>query len=254
MLAMFSFAALVAFCGVGTLVGWKVLRLARQTGGKAELWICVCLFGICATGYPILMITEALPSGSARVAAIALGVGALDVGVLAIFLFTGCVFRPDSRWLRGAVAIVAAALLVHWVGMTWSAWSYMRDPSAVGLAGLFWTLSSTAISSIGFAWTAAESLRYWTRLRLRVPLGLADPLVANRMLLWGGVGLSSVVINSFNALGILRGINVLQDPLTMIATGVFGSLNAIGLWLAFLPPEGYARRVRGGSAPGGATR
>jgi hypothetical protein len=74
------------------------------------------------------------------------------------------------------------------------------------------------------------------------------------MLLLGGVGLSSVVINSFNALGTLRGIDVLHDPTTMIVTGVFGSLNAIGLWLAFLPPEGYVRRVRGESAPGAATR
>ena len=69
------------------------------------------------------------------------------------------------------------------------------------------------------------------------------------MLLWAGVGFSSVIINTVNAVGILRGVNILQDPLTMIATGVFGSLNSVGLWLAFLPPAGYARRVRGGSAP-----
>lgn len=249
MLAIFGFASLLAFCGVGALVGWKVLRLARRSGGEAERWIAICLLGICATGYPILMIAQALPVPWVRVLASVLGIACLDVGVFAVFMFTRCVFQPDSQRLRRVVAAVGVGLVVHWIGMSWSAWSLTHDPQAAGVAELFWTLSSTVVSSAGFAWTAVESIRYWSKLRLRIPLGLADPLVANRMLLWAAVGLSSVTINVVNASGLLRGINILQDPLTMIATGVFGSLNSLWLWLAFLPPAGYARRVRGGSAP-----
>lgn len=254
MLALFSFAALVAFCGVGTGVGWKVLRLARATGGAPERWIGLCLIGICALGYPILIAGQALPSRTAQVAAVCLGIGTLNFGLLCIFLFTRCVFRPAVPWLRHAVGLAAAALTVHWLGMTASSWiASGSTPEAAARASSVWTLGSCVISSIGFGWTAVEALSYWSRLRLRVPLGLADPLVVNRLVLWACVGISSTLINASNAVAVLRGLNVLQDPATMIATGVLGSVNSVALWLAFLPPASYAARVRRG-APGPTTR
>jgi len=245
MLALFSLAALVAFCAVGGVVGWKVLRLARSGGGEPERWIAWCLLGICAIGYPILMIGQALPFRAAHVVAVLLGTSAVNVGLLAGFRFTRCVFRPDVVWLRPALGAVAALLALQTLGMTWATFS--ADLGAP--LGRFWTLSSSLISAVGFGWTATESVAYWSQLRLRVPLGLADPLVVNRVLLWALVGTSSVLINAVNVAALLRDINVLQDPLTMLTTGLLGSFNSVALWLAFLPPEGYARWVRGG-APG----
>jgi hypothetical protein len=245
MLALFSLAALVAFCVMGAVVGWKVRRLARSGGGEPERHISRCLLGICAIGYPIMMTGQALPFHAAHVAAVFLGVSAVNYGLLSGFRFTRCVFRPEVAWLGPALAGVGALLVVQTVGMTWQ----VAQATPGVQPGSFWTLSSSLVSAVGFGWTALEALAYGSRLRLRVPLGLADPLVVNRVFLWALVGTSSVLINTVNVAGILRGINVLQDPVTMLATGVLGSLNSVALWLAFLPPEAYARWIRRG-APG----
>ena len=52
------------------------------------------------------------------------------------------------------------------------------------------TGGSERVSSL---WGAAESLRYFSMMRRRAKLGLADPLVTNRFLLWGlGIGAAMV--------------------------------------------------------------
>jgi hypothetical protein len=228
-LAFFSFVALVAFCVVGAVVGWRVRRLTRTSGGAAERWVALCLLSICGIAYPLLIAAQALPAGAARVALVSFAVASLDLGLAAMYLFTREVYRRDVAWLRAALALPFAALVVHWAGLTSSLWG-ARD----------------SVDSLG---PALESLAYWALLRRRVGLGLADPLVVNRVLLWGAVGLSTTVINLANGVASWRGVNVLQDPATMLVTGVFGSFNAIALWLAFLPPERYVRLVRRG-APG----
>jgi hypothetical protein len=248
-LAFFSFVALVAFCVVGAVVGWRVRRLTRTSGGAAERWVALCLLSICGIAYPLLIAAQALPAGAARVALVSFAVASLDLGLAAMYLFTREVYRRDVAWLRAALALPFAALVVHWAGLTSSLWGARDSLESLGPAGAGWTLFSTLISGVGFGWTALESLAYWALLRRRVGLGLADPLVVNRVLLWGAVGLSTTVINLANGVASWRGVNVLQDPATMLVTGVFGSFNAIALWLAFLPPERYVRLVRRG-APG----
>jgi hypothetical protein len=251
MLQLFSLASLVAFSVVGGVVGWRIRKLARATGGAPERWVGVCLLAICAIAYPLLIVGQALPPGAARVAALSLGIAVADVGVAAIYLFTRSAFRPDVRWLGVVLAVPFAGMAAHWgvvTGMLWDA-----QGGSIADAGPFWSLFTSAVSGGGFAWTGVEALRYWALLRRRVALGLADPLVVHRMLLWGLVGVSSTTINLQNAFAIVRGIDTLSDPASMLTTAFLGSFNAVALWLAFLPPAAYARRVRGAAgAPGAA--
>jgi hypothetical protein len=100
------------------------------------------------------------------------------------------------------------------------------------------------VSGVGFAWTAWESFRYWIVLRRRLALGLADPLVVNRVALWAMTGCSSVLINVANAWTSLAEISFVDDPLTMIVTGALGFISSACLFLAFLPPTSYAARIR----------
>jgi hypothetical protein len=243
-LILFSLVSMLSFSGIGASVGWRIRRLARATGGAPERWIARCLLGICALGYPLALASQLTPPGAARVVLVTLGVGAIDFGLFCVYLFTRAVFRPQLGWLRFVLALPAMALAAHLVGLFASLWGARTDVDAMTSAGAPWTLVSAAVSGAGFAWTAAEALRYFAMLRRRVALGLADPLVANRMLLWGLVGISTTAINFANAGAALRGLNVLRDPPTMIATGLLGVFNALCLWLAFLPPERWARTVR----------
>ena len=49
----------------------------------------------------------------------------------------------------------------------------------------FWRMFSLAVRFAAYAWAAGECFFYWSRLRRRARFGFGDPLVANRMLLWG---------------------------------------------------------------------
>ena len=242
MAQLFSLVSILAFAIVGTVVGWRIARLAKATGQEPERWIAICELSICMVGYPTLLIARALP-GYLPIVVTAIGVAAIDIGIAAIFFFTRCVFRPEGKALRRGVQAVVVLLALHWLGATVAMVRGVLDGTEASPSG-GWTLFVAGISTLGFGWTAWESLAYWAVLRRRVPLGLADPLVVNRVALWGITGLSSMCINFVSARTALTGINVLDDAPTMIVTGVLGTINTACLFLAFLPPVWLAAQIR----------
>jgi hypothetical protein len=242
MAQLFSLVSILAFVIVGTLVGWRIARLAKTTGREPERWIAICQLTICTIGYPSLLIARALP-WHLPIVVTSIGIAGIDVGIAAIFYFTRCVFRPETGWLTRVLHAVIASLVVHWLGATFEMTRGVMIGAASSPSG-GWTLFVAGVSTIGFGWTAWESLSYWAVLRRRVPLGLADPLVVNRVALWGMTGFSSFCINFVSARTALTGINVLDDAPTMIVTGVLGTINTVCLFLAFLPPAWYAARIR----------
>jgi hypothetical protein len=84
----------------------------------------------------------------------------------------------------------------------------------------------------------------------RVALGLSDPLVASRVLLWGiGSGAGAAVVlasmaamHSYNA----NGASVVP-PGVELALTVVGFVAAIAFWLAFLTPAFWKRWVLAGT-------
>ncbi len=81
-------------------------------------------------------------------------------------------------------------------------------------------------------------------LRRRIQIGLSDPLVANRLLLWG--------VGSCCGTGILIGyLPVIMLPaehlwtqLGLLNIGVLGAVATVAYGFAFFPPRGYADWVR----------
>ena len=248
MLQLLSLLGLVAFSVVGGIVGLRIRKLAKATGGAPERWVALCLLAICGVAYPLLIGSQVVPAGAVRVALLSLGVGIAHVGIAAMFLFTWSAFRAELAWIRWAIAAVIAAMAAHWVGVTAILWSARESAGSMADMHPIWSLFPSLVSSVGFAWTGIEALRYWPLLRRRRALGLADALVVNRVLLWGLVGVSSTIINANNILAIVRGVNTMMDPGTALVTAVLGCFNAAALFFAFLPPASYARWVRGGEA------
>ena len=244
MLPLFSLVSMVAFSIVGAVVGWRILHIARRTGGVPERWIALCLLPICGFGYPLLVAAQAF-SGLPAMIAMSLGVAAANFGLAAIFFFTRAVFRPTVRWLGPSLFVAVALLLFHWGALTIA---LLETRSPTRAFSLQLTILVDLVSAAGLGWAAIESLTYWAALRRRLALGLADPLVANRMLLWGLVGVSSVAINFQNGLAAARGLNMLQDPVTLLVTGVLGIANALALGLAFAAPPSYAAWIRSRAA------
>jgi signal transduction histidine kinase len=161
--------------------------------------------------------------------------------------FTRRAFRTNSgsaAWLVHATA----ALLV--VGVTGSVLSGDLEGFSISNP---WFWPEWLGQTLPFAWAGGEALRHYAATRPRVRLGLCEPLVSNRFLLWG----------SFGALQVVASLAVLGQYGTYERDGVFtlpwellmgaievGSLAPI--WLAFFPPLVYQRWV--GVADSKATR
>ena len=142
------------------------------------------------------------------------------LGLMSHCVFTWKVFRPGARWARLIVGASALAAVIGFAG------SYQLGIDAVGseLAARPWTLFLMAVATLTFAWSGAESLAYHARLRRRLALGLIEPVVVNRLLLWG-------IASTVNTLGCLVNgfftwtspLSVL-DPVALVVSGACGAM------------------------------
>src|SRR5262249_39071894 len=98
-----------------------------------------------------------------------------------------------------------------------------------------------------YAWAAFEPLRYHALLRRRAAMGIGDPLVANRMLLWGVGRLASGCVAGVHLVAQLLGAYELPESLVGVVS-LLVLVTAAAEWLAFFPPRAYLRRF-GASAP-----
>jgi hypothetical protein len=232
-----------AFVVVGALVGARVLRLAWRTRKLPELCVGGALFLFAGVGQPLVVASRPLGAAyghEARLAALALAIVAIVGSILGNLVFTRKVFRPGSRLARAGVwALTAAgggsglAVLVSVPETLGLVTAGMR----LGIAGL------SVVFALGMAWTAWESLHYHLQLRRRLALGLADPVVANRFLLWGG-GCGGACLASLAMVACAAaGLQVAVHPVPLLTTAASGTGIAICWYLAFLPPERYLRWI-----------
>jgi hypothetical protein len=86
-------------------------------------------------------------------------------------------------------------------------------------------------------------------MRRRVRLGLGDPVVANRFLLWG-IGAGAAGLGSFIGVAgqLATGAAGTQSSWSMLSSSCHGLIAAIALWLAFVPPGFYRRFIEKRSA------
>jgi hypothetical protein len=96
-----------------------------------------------------------------------------------------------------------------------------------------------------------ESLYYYTLMRRRRALGLADPVVTNRFFVWGaGEGVASLVILALFVVVMSQPEIPVGDPLVSLFVTLAGLVNAFVWWLTFTPPTVYLRWVRSSAAEG----
>jgi hypothetical protein len=107
---------------------------------------------------------------------------------------------------------------------------------------------------------AFESFRYWLQLRRRQRLGLADPVVTDRFLLWS-IWAACATLNLVADLAsrslywlffgtvepVAEHLAALVVP-TIIVTMVLGVVSAVTLFLTFFPTPAYQRWVSKRSA------
>lgn len=237
---------LVAFLVSSVCIGVRCLLLARRTRAVPELAIGAGFVIGAVVGYvpeTIVLSTDLLPREiEARVLAVTQV--AIRCAAVSVLVFTVAVFRPEATWARAAGALILLALAASWL-----AFPYTRV-YAQGPADVVWYDVFAVARTLPLVWGAVEAALYHARLRRRLRIGLADPLVVDRFLLWSiGLGAMSLLMAS-TILAPLAGVDP-AAPGWVLLESLAGLVGAVSLWRAFFPSRAYrAAAARRAAAAG----
>lgn len=227
-----------AFVLASLVVGTRLLLVGLRTHELPELAIGTAFLTGGGVGYLLVVMALVLHVFPAPFDELA-----LHVGVFLIYLGTGAtafgvwrIFRPGESWAGALCCAIAGVLAAAFA---------LRLISPAGARAMsawhFWP--STLAGTASYLWSGTEALRYHEQLRRRVKLGLADPAIARRFLLWGcgcvaalGIHASSMV-NRFIDPGTI-------GPAMLALQSVLGLVAAVALWLAFFPPSWFGKLFR----------
>ncbi|MAF29510.1 MAG: hypothetical protein CL819_09840 [Croceicoccus sp.] len=227
-------------------VGLRLLVLARRGAHRPALLIGTYL--LVAMGMGGAAMSLPMARGATETITITvvdralLGSGCLftAIGILAILTFTREVFRREQRWARGVRGAIAAIVVVGLLGHGLTTGFYL---DLGGRFGVVFLVGSVLASG----WTSLESLIYYRQMRRRLKIGLAEPIVANRFLLWGlGAG-SAVALLLLSLLQEWMRIALSVETFHAIRKGslplmaFFGLASASCYLFAFSPAAWYRR-------------
>jgi hypothetical protein len=248
-------ASLALAVAAGLLL-WLGARLWRSGApGSAERWLALT-FGALGCGVlPRFVAARLLSAYDTGVLALSLNAAshlAIEAAIIGLSLFTWRVFRPGSH---GARAFVAGVAVVSGVFTLWLIATTDSEQEVSALA-----LAVNATRAIPVLWAFAECARYARLMRRRVALGLADPVVANRFVLWsvwtGALGFAAILLFAVRSRAFwlqLHGVDprVVMPaaiPITGALAGIAVVSASVAVWLAFFPPESYRRWLRAEAA------
>jgi hypothetical protein len=234
-------------CVAGGVLATKMLRLARRTRALPEMAIGLHMVAL-VLGYLIefagIQIAEVSPTGGVWLRGSANLLYAASI--FAYLLFTWKVFLPQSRVASGLVVLMTLALGVGWTGEVLTC-DFGFDTQRFERP---WFWLAFIPRMIGMGWASLEAIRHHSKLRLRLALGLADPVATNRILLWALAALCEWLIYSVVAIAILTGEPdgyLLGDAALWVSA--FGVGASACMWLGFFPPRQYRLWLTSRTAP-----
>jgi hypothetical protein len=236
---------LLLFVMVSSVVGLRMLLLARRSRGVPELLMGGGMVSIAALGYPATLVAGFGGTvGELNLPLYAAGSLLTDLGVALIYAFTWQVFRPAASWAKALVGAGCAVMLASLAGAS-AALAGAAPETLSHHAARSWLSLAMVGYTTGFLWTAVEGLLHHRSALRRLAFGLADPVVVNRFLLWGAFGLMATGINFSSALANWLGVDPSRSPLVLVPMGVLGAGASLAMSLAFFPPARYLTWVRG---------
>ena len=239
---MIALLCLVAYTLASCVVGVKLLLRAARSRGVPELLAGLCYLCAPGIGYPLQIVAMQLPDRSVAIAMNLIAEVLLVFGCSCFLFFTVTVFRPGVRWASWCAWLGTFGLTYAGAG-TQRALMMYSDPAESMAHGRLPGAMFLLVLALVWGWTALEGLRYYRMMRKRMALGLAEPVVTNRFLLWGMNGLTSVAWVGVSIIMFARGVNLAMSPLAVTTTSAGGLANAIFLLLIFMPPAPYTRWI-----------
>jgi hypothetical protein len=222
-------------------VGIKLIRLASRTRQAPELLIGVSLvlmgFGwssLATAGRQAAELPDPVRIGMLVAAALC-----AIVGTVCLSLFNWRVYHPGVAWPGALTGVIALSLvgvcLAQTLGAGWLV--FAREEQGP------WRFV-TWIGFCNYVWSAIEAWIQQQAMQRRHRLGLADPVVLDRVRLWTiamfAAVLASLVFGTLQALG----IPISGTPIGLGLTAVISLISSATLFLAFSPPSSYLASVR----------
>jgi hypothetical protein len=242
--------------------GIRLLSLASRTRERPEFWGGLYFVGA-AIGLPMRVLGSSFFLDDPDLAGTLNTIGhvAFASGTIAMTVFTLHVFHPKSRAARILSGLTIAAILVTTAHTLLAGYASIENSYSM--------LATNAARLIPTSWAFYESLRYYRSMRRRQSLGLADPIVANRFLLWSiwtgaltflpliTLTLRKLLIVAFGNNEFVSSANIALLPVLTqalrIIFAVIAPIAAIAPSLSFFPPASYLNRIRSRSPPFGET-
>ena len=246
---------------LSAIIGVRLLLRSRRHRGGPEFWLgvyfsCTAFIGSTLSILVYGNVAGTVPLPEAAVSPLlAIYTAFAGVGTLGVYVFTWRTFRPNDAWARWFVTLGALALSGGYLGEAFGAGFHVT----VFPAAPYWV--SRIAQVVALVWACAESFRYYGQLRRRLRLGLAEPIVTNRFLLWGcwafaaSINASSdlaarciyVVMTGQTTELILEAVRPIIVT-TVAVTSILGAVAAATLLLTFFPTRAYCRWVEARSA------
>lgn len=239
-------AVLAAVGGVSFLLlcivgGARLLLLARRTRELPEFVLGMGLFLMGGVATPMAGVARA-PLGLSEVTSAVLLVGhsvIMAAGMAGFAQFTRWVFRPQEGWALLLSLALPVGMLVSIPAMLLLDSSILAH---VNNAGPGYMLQQTCVF-VTLGWAGFESLRYSAVLKRRLKLGLADPVVFDRVRLWGVAMALATLMSVVTVGGQFVGIDVLASMGGAAFIGCVGFVAGSAIYLALLPPRAYTRWI-----------
>jgi hypothetical protein len=239
-LVLIGYVAFMAACGI---VGGRLLfrGLRERLLPEGALGFGFLCSG--CVGYLLAVLAAFVPDMSPELGRATNHVSnvVIDVGFLGLLTFMLLVFGA-GRPLVTAVAVGTGAALLTGLAMSLTVGS---EPGSAA----FWihfVARTFAFGLVGF-----EGSRQASRMRRRLALGLADPVVANRFALFAAFGFSAAAMSIVVSIGLALFSAPGAPPIPPVAltASALGFASAVWMWLAFFPPTAYLEWVTRRAAP-----
>lgn len=226
-------------------VGARLVLLARRTRQLPELLVGLALFLTGGCWSPFVAVgrqAAALPD-AVRATLVCVGCICGVLGMVCLAVFVWRTYRPGDAWagaVAGVIALVLCAVFAaQSAGHGWVDFAHTESGP--------WLLASWIGVGI-YCWANVEAWRHYGMQRRRAALGLADPVVTDRMRLWAFAMGAAVAGSLTLALCQLLGVPVAGTTVGLALTALVACVAGACLLLAFVPPAAYLRRVRAAAA------
>jgi hypothetical protein len=237
--------AMLLFVVTCSAVGLRLLWLAKSGGGRPA-WLCGHGFSLIAIlGFPLGVLSGQgfAPAGQVILSVAAVSLLANLLGIGSFFVFTVSVFRPGALWAHTLAGAAIAGMAMSSVGILAAIALAPADASSFAVS-YGWSATFQWICVLCFGWMGVEGLREWWRSRRRLALGLSDPVVSNRLLMWGLFGVSTTLLCLVLAAVQMSGQPTATSAIAQLAQALFGVVSSVAATLAFFPPRAYLALLR----------